>query len=65
MKDFKPPPVSRKERKLRKMVKQILQWGWPDEDIKTLIEAARKIEVRRMGEVFERVFGSKKNIENN
>ena len=24
MKDFKPPPVSRKERKLRKMVKQIL-----------------------------------------
>ena len=44
------------------MVKQILQWGWPDEDIETLIEAARKIEVRRMGEVFERVFGGKKNI---
>ena len=64
MKDFKPPPVSRKERKLRKMVKQILQWGWPDEDIETLSEAARKIEVRRMGEVFERVFGAKKNIKN-
>jgi|GEM_PF-5250316 len=46
------------------MVKQILQWGWPDEDIETLIEAARKIEVRRMGEVFERVFGAKKNIKN-
>ena len=53
MKDFNPLPVSRKERKLRKMVKQILQWGWPDEDIETLIEAARKIEVRRMGEIFE------------
>jgi hypothetical protein len=65
MKDFKPPPVSRKERKLRKMVKQILQWGWPDAEIEELIETAYKIEERRMGEIFERVFGSKRNIENN
>jgi hypothetical protein len=40
MKDFKPPPVSRKERKLRKMAKQILQWGWPDAEIEELIETA-------------------------
>jgi hypothetical protein len=65
MKDFKPPPVSRKERKLRKMVKQILQWGWPDAEIEELIETAHKIEGRRMGEAFERAFGSKRNIENN
>jgi hypothetical protein len=65
MKDFKPPPVSRKERKLRKMVKQILVWGWSDEDIERLIDTAHKIEVRRMGEILERVFGAKKNIENN
>ena len=62
MKDFKPPPVSRKERKLRKMVKQIWQWGWPDENIEELIETAHSIEGRRIGEVFERVFGGKKNI---
>ena len=60
MKDFKPPPVSRKERKLRKMVKQILQWGWPDENIEELIETAHRIEVRRMAEVFERAFGGTK-----
>jgi biotin synthase-related radical SAM superfamily protein len=65
MKDFKPPPVSRKERKLRKMVKQILQWGWPDAEIEELIETTHKIEVRRMGEIFERAFGGKRNIENN
>ena len=62
MKDFKPLPVSRKERKLRKMVKQILQWGWPDAEIEELIETAHKIEGRRMGEAFERAFGGKKNI---
>ena len=65
MKDFKPQPVSRKERKLRKMVKQILQWGWPDENIEELIETAHSIEGRRMGEAIERAFGSKRNIENN
>jgi len=62
MKDFKPLPVSRKERKLRKMVKQILQWGWPDENIKELVETAHKIEGRRMGEIFERAFSGKKDI---
>ena len=54
MKDFKPLPVSRKERKLRKMVKHILDWGWPDEDIETLIEAASKIEGQRMDIIFEK-----------
>jgi hypothetical protein len=53
MKEFKPPPVSRKERKLRKMVKHILDWGWPDEDIEKLIEAAREIEGQRMHSIFE------------
>lgn len=60
MKD-KLPPVSRKERKLRKMVKQILQWGWPDENIEELTETTHRIEARRMAEVFERTFGGKKN----
>jgi hypothetical protein len=64
MKDFKPPPVSRKERKLRKMVKQIMVWGWSDQYIEELIEVAYRIEGRRMDEIFESVFGSKKNIEN-
>jgi hypothetical protein len=43
----------------------LLQWGWPDAEIEELIETAHKIEGRRMGESFERVFGSKRNIENN
>ena len=64
MKDFKPRPVSRKERKLRKMVKQILQWGWADAEIEELIETAHGIEGRRMGEAIERAFGGKRSIEN-
>jgi hypothetical protein len=60
MKELKPLPVSRKERKLRKMVKQILQWGWHDAEIEELIETAHKIEGRRIGEAMERAFGNKK-----
>ena len=41
------------------MVKQILQWGWPDAEIEEVIETAYKIEGRRMAEVFERAFGTK------
>jgi len=56
----KPNPVSRKERKLRKMVKEILQWEWRDEYLEELIEVAHKIEVRRLGQTLKKVFGEKK-----
>jgi hypothetical protein len=62
MNDFKPLPVSRKERKLRKMGKQILQWGWPNVEIEERIETAHKIEGRRIGEAIERAFAGKRNI---
>jgi len=65
MKDFKPPPVSRKERKLRKLLAQILAWSWSDQYIEELILVAHGMEGRRIGEAIERAFGGKRNIENN
>jgi len=42
--------MTRKERKLRKLVDKIVTWSWPDQHIEELIEVAHRIEGRRIAE---------------
>src|SRR5580700_10795647 len=46
--------MTRKERRLRKLMDNILRWAWPDEEIEELIELAHKIEWRRAAQAVER-----------
>jgi hypothetical protein len=45
--------MTRKERKLRKLVDKILIWSLPDQHIEELIELAHRIEGRRVAEAVE------------
>jgi hypothetical protein len=46
--------MTRKERKLRKLINKILTWSWPDQHIEELIEVAHTIEGRRVAEAVEK-----------
>ena len=45
--------MTRKERKLRKLVDKVLTWSRPDQHIEELIEVAHKIEGRRIAQAVE------------
>ena len=52
--------MTRKERKLRKLIERILNWSWSDQYVQELIEVAHRIEGRRLAEAIELGLSGKK-----